>query len=114
MARDFRPKSARGIGEGRGRPSVDKAVDDSKRNGKSSVKSKRSQSDSTSSDEDEDGLLKEIRAMGGDESDLQLVRKSKVKGIERNEDDDEEEVSSSRCSGYRKRAGAHVYISSLT
>lgn len=90
MARDFRPKSARG-GERKTAFNVEARKEAKKEVSK--AKARRSQSSSDDNDDDDDeGLLEEIRAMGGDESDLALVRKGKGKAGEQ-EDDAREDVS---------------------
>jgi hypothetical protein len=97
MARDFRPKSARAGQSKGGVGGVTISTD--KESKKAKPQKEKTHSQSNSSDEDDDeGLLKVIRAMGGDESDLALVRKGKGKadGLnDKREEEEEEEVSKS-------------------
>lgn len=89
MARDFRPKSAR---DSKGAPRVKKSVSQEKPLKRTKKPNDESQS---SSDEDDEGLLKGIQAFGGDESDLALISKSKGKG--KSKEDDKEDVSLICC-----------------
>lgn len=85
MAKDFRPKSARGDNERGLARSKEK---------KKQTKIAESKDDQSSSDEDDNNaLLDSIRAMGGDEGDLDLIRKSKGKSKASNEDNGAEDVS---------------------
>ncbi|UZJ54836.1 hypothetical protein CBS101457_004156 [Exobasidium rhododendri] len=88
MARDFRPKAAREAGERKSQTRSDAPTPE--RKARKPLNSAQ-RSESTTSDEDEDGLLKEIRAMGGDESDLELVRRGKGEYREKDQDEEEEE-----------------------
>ena len=97
MARDFRPKSARG-GDGKSRVQQEGSTAPSKAAvpAHTALKLRKAKAKaveaggSGSSDEDEASLLKGIKAMGGDESDLALVRKGKGKAVD---DDGQDDVS---------------------
>jgi hypothetical protein len=91
MARDFRPKSAR-----QGEVVTKKKRDVEKERPKIKSRKAVSESDNSSNEDDEEGLLKAIQSFGGDKSDLNLISKQKGKAKDK-EDDEKDDVSVCKC-----------------
>lgn len=78
MARDFRPK---GTGKGAKKENKSKSLENEHPNDRSlQSPSPGLEGNSQSDSEDDQTLLKQIEEMGGNESDLELIKSSKLRG----------------------------------